>query len=119
MILHAIELTHVGRFRDTVRLGPLAAGLNILAAPNESGKSTALHAAARALFDRHTTKSEELKALQPAGTLLAPGVIVEFETRAGRFRTAKTFLQKPESTPHHLRSSKGRSHHLSSGRESR
>lgn len=97
MILHAIELTHVGRFRGTVRLGPFTAGLNILAAPNESGKSTSLHATARALFDRHTTKSEELKALQPAGTDLAPRVAVEFETRTGRFRIEKTFLQSPRS----------------------
>ncbi len=97
MILHAIELTHVGRFRETVRLGPLSPGLNVLAAPNESGKSTALQAVARALFDRHTTRGEEIKALQPAGTALAPRVAVEFETREGRFRVAKTFLQRPES----------------------
>lgn len=104
MILHSLELTHVGRFRETVRLGPFAAGLNVLAAPNESGKSTALHAAARALFDRHSTRSEEIKALQPAGTSLAPRVVIEFETRAGRFRLTKTFLQKPESQLHQQRS---------------
>ncbi|MBN8249313.1 MAG: AAA family ATPase [Verrucomicrobia bacterium] len=104
MILHALELTHVGRFRETVRLGPLGPGLNVLAAPNESGKSTALHAAARALFDRHTTRSEELKALQPAGSALAPSVTVEFETGAGHFRIAKTFLQRPESRLHQRRS---------------
>jgi len=104
VILHALELTHVGRFRDTVRLGPFASGLNVLAAPNESGKSTALHATARALFDRHSTRSEEIKALQPAGTSLAPCVTVEFETRQGRFRLAKTFLQKPESHLHQQRS---------------
>lgn len=104
MILHSLELTHVGRFRETVRLGPFAPGLNILAAPNESGKSTALNAAARALFDRHSTRSEEIKALQPAGTSLAPRVVVEFETRAGRFRLTKTFLLKPESQLHQQRS---------------
>lgn len=104
MILHSLELTHVGRFRETVRVGPFAHGLNILSAPNESGKSTALQAAARTLFDRHTTKSEEIKALQPAGTSLAPRVTVEFETGAGRFRIAKTFLQKPESRLSQLRS---------------
>lgn len=97
MILHAIELHHVGRFRESVRLGPFARGLNILAAPNESGKSTALHAAARALFDKHTTKGEELKALQPAGTDLAPRMVVEFTTAAGRYRIDKTFLHKPTS----------------------
>lgn len=104
MILHSVELTHVGCFRTTVRLGPFAPGLNVLAAPNESGKSTALHAATRALFDRHSTRSEEIKALQPAGTSLAPRVVVEFEARAGRFRLAKTFLQKPESQLHQQRS---------------
>ncbi|MCC5022407.1 MAG: AAA family ATPase [Candidatus Synoicihabitans palmerolidicus] len=97
MILQAIELHHVGRFRETVRLDPFAPGLNILAAPNESGKSTALHAAARALFDKHTTKGEELKALQPAGTDLAPRIAVEFATAAGRYRIEKTFLLKPTS----------------------
>jgi exonuclease SbcC len=97
MILHAIELTYVGRFRETVRLGPFAAGLNILSAPNESGKSTSIRAAARALFDRHTTKSDELKSLQPAGTDLAPRIAVEFETAAGRYRIEKTFLQSPRS----------------------
>lgn len=98
MILHSIKLTYVGRFRSTVQLGPFAPGLNVLSAPNESGKSTSLHAAARALFDRHTTKSEELKALQPAGTDLAPAIAVDFQTRAGRFLIEKTFLNSPRST---------------------
>ncbi|HRE08194.1 MAG TPA: AAA family ATPase [Opitutaceae bacterium] len=97
MILHAIELTHVGPFRETVRVGPFARGFTLLEAPNESGKSTTLRAAARALFDRHTTKSEEIKSLQPAGTDLAPRVAVEFETREGRFRIEKTFLLAPRS----------------------
>jgi hypothetical protein len=97
MILHAIELTHVGPFRETMRLGPFAPGLNLLCAPNESGKSTAIRAAARTLFDRHTTKGDELKAFQPAGTDLAPRIAVEFETRSGRFRIEKTFLQSPRS----------------------
>ncbi len=97
MILHAIELTHVGRFRESVRLGPFTSGLNVLAASNEFGKSTALQATARALFDRHGTKGEEMKGLQPAGTALAPRIAVEFETRAGRFRIEKTFLVSPRS----------------------
>ncbi len=97
MILHRIELTHVGPFRDTVNLGPFTPGLNVLGAPNETGKSTAMIAAARALFDKHTTKGEELKGLQPVGTELAPRVAVEFETAAGRFRIEKSFLQSPRS----------------------
>jgi len=100
MILHSIELTYVGPFRETVKVGPVASGLNILAAVNESGKSTMLRAAARALFDKHTTRSEEIKSLQPAGADLAPQVIVEFATGAGRFRIEKVFLQSPRSRLH-------------------
>jgi len=103
VILHSLELTHVGRFRETVRLGPFHQGLNVLAAPNESGKSTTLQAAARTLFDRHTTRSEEIKALQPVGTSLAPRISVDFQIRQGRFRIAKTFLQRPGSHLHQLR----------------
>lgn len=97
MILHSIELQSVGPFAEKVHVGPLLPGLNILAAPNESGKTTALRAAARALFDKHTTKGDELKALQPAGTDLSPRVAVEFETRTGKFRIEKTFLNAPRS----------------------
>lgn len=97
MILHVIELTHVGPFRETIRVGPFAPGLNLLCAPNETGKSTSLRAAARALFDKHTTKGEELKSLQPAGTDLAPRVVVEFETHSKRYRIEKTFLHSPRS----------------------
>lgn len=98
MILHAIELRNVGPFLGDIRLGPFHTGLNIVAAPNESGKTTALRAAARALFDRHTTKDGEIKSLQPAGTDLGPRVTVEFETRTGRYRIEKSFLQTPTST---------------------
>lgn len=97
MILHAIEMTSVGPFIETVRVGPFAPGLNILAAPNESGKTTALRAAARAFFDRHTTKSQDLKLLRPVGTDLAPRVCVEFEAKGDRYRIEKTFLQAPRS----------------------
>lgn len=97
MILHSIELQSVGPFSDKVHVGPLLPGLNILAAPNESGKTTALRAAARALFDKHTTKGDELKALQPAGTDLSPRVAVEFETRMGKFRIEKIFFNSPRS----------------------
>lgn len=97
MILHSIELRNVGPFLGDVRLGPFDRGLNIVAAPNESGKTTSLRAAARALFDRHTTKDGEMKSLQPVGTDLGPRIAVEFETGAGRYRIEKNFLQTPAS----------------------
>jgi len=97
MILHEIELRSVGPFRDAVQLGPFSRGLNIISAPNETGKTTAIRAAARALFDKHTTKGGELESLQPVGTELSPRIAVDFETAQGRFRIEKTFLQFPTS----------------------
>jgi len=97
MILHRIELINVGPFREKVAMGPFEIGLNILAAANETGKTSCLQAAARALFDKHTTRSDEIKSLQPAGTALAPSVAVEFSMAAGRFRIEKTFLMAPKS----------------------
>ena len=78
MIIERIELAHVGLFNDTVVIGPLDTGLNVLSANNEAGKSTVVKAIARALFDRHTCKSEEIKGLQPLGSSLAPAITVDF-----------------------------------------
>lgn len=101
MILRRIEATNVGPFTGApVIAGPFGPGMNILSAPNETGKTTLLRATGRALFDRHTCKDAEIRALKPAGTDLAPRVSVEFETGEGRFRAEKTFLQSPSSVLH-------------------
>jgi DNA repair exonuclease SbcCD ATPase subunit len=97
VILEAIELSHAGPFRATVRVGPLSAGLNLVSAPNEAGKTTLIRAATRALFDRHTCRDAEIRALKPAGTDLGPKVVVQFATAAGRFRVEKAFLQGVKS----------------------
>ena len=98
MILHRIVAANVGPFVDgPATAGPFAPGLNILSAPNETGKTTLLKAAGRALFDRHTCKADEIKNLRPAGTTLSPAITVEFQTGAGHFRIEKTFLQGPRS----------------------
>ncbi len=101
MILHRVTAANVGPFvGPPVVAGPFAPGLNILAAPNETGKTTLLKAAGRALFDRHTCTAREIKNLRPVGTALAPVVTVDFTTVAGRFRVEKTFLQSFRSELH-------------------
>ncbi len=97
MILHSIELNHVGTFRRGASIGPLGTGVNILSAPNERGKSTFLHAAARALFDKHTCKDDEIRSLQPAGTDLSPTVVVVLESGGIRYKVHKRFLNNPLS----------------------
>ena len=98
MILHRIVASNVGPFTGpSVAAGPFAPGLNLLCAPNETGKTTLLKATGRALFDRHTCRADEIRVLRPAGTSLAPAMTVEFATAAGQFRIEKTFLQNPRS----------------------
>jgi exonuclease SbcC len=96
MILESIQLHHVGLFVEPVSLGPLSPGLNVLAAANESGKTTLIKAATRALFDKHTCKDQEIKALQPVGSDLAPAITVVFQVAAGKFKIEKTFLLSPK-----------------------
>ena len=92
MRLESISLKHVGGLTGEVSIGPLDAGLNVLAAGNEAGKSTLLMATARALFDRHNVTGDSIAALQPVGTSLAPEVTVTFEAAQGRFQVFKRFL---------------------------
>jgi len=95
--LESITVRNTGPFTDGVTVGPLAEGLNVLAARNEAGKTTLLMAAARALFDRHTVTGDAMERLRPAGTSLAPDVTVVFTAPEGRFRIHKTFLHAPAS----------------------
>lgn len=97
MIIESIELEHVGPFRNEATIGPLHSGINVLASPNETGKSTFVRAAARALFDKHTCKDDEIWSLQPAGSELAPQVTVVFEHGGNRYSVEKRFLNNPES----------------------
>ena len=103
MILHGIEITHTGGFRHPIRVGPFVRGLNVLAAANESGKSTLIRAAVRALFDKHTSKDGDIRSLRPVGSELAPKVAVDFETSDGRYRIEKIFLNAPRSALQQMR----------------
>lgn len=97
MIIDAIQLEHLGPFNGSTEVGPADAGINVLAAANESGKTTVIKAAVRCLFDKHTCKDSEIKQLQPAGTDLAPKVRVDFQVGTTRYRIAKRFLNSPTS----------------------
>ncbi|ARW11117.1 AAA family ATPase [Acetobacter ascendens] len=78
MILTDIQLECVRRFTSPVRLEGLGKGLNVLAAPNEAGKSTLLMALRAALTLRHGSKAQPVKEMQPYGGG-APHIGVGFE----------------------------------------
>lgn len=62
--LALVELANVRRFSGRWQVGPFAPGLNVLAAPNEAGKSTLLAAIQAAIFFPHRTMAEEAKRLR-------------------------------------------------------
>lgn len=95
MILEHLAVEDCGGLAGHIELDRPAAGLNILSAPNEAGKSTLVRALTRALFDKHSTRGEEMQSLQPVGTRLGPAVDLEFSTNGQRWRLEKRFLEKP------------------------
>ncbi len=91
MKLVSITLNDVRRFSHPVRVEGIAAGLNVLCAPNESGKSSLFDALQALFFIRHGSMAREVKALKPhAGG--APEISAEIDTAEGRFRILKRWL---------------------------
>lgn len=99
MKLRRIAVHNLRRFTAPVEITGLSEGLNVLAAPNEQGKST-LFDGLQALFRYpHSGKPREITALKPhAGG--APEVLVEVETDEGVFTVAKRWISKPRATVH-------------------
>lgn len=95
MKLRRVRLQNVRRFDAPVEVAGIADGLNVLAAPNERGKSTLFDAVQAVFFAPHRSRAQTIKALQPhAGG--GPEVAVEVETSHGLFRIEKRWLSRPE-----------------------
>lgn len=94
MRLERVQIAQFRRFRAPVELVGLSAGLNVLAGPNESGKSTLVQAIRVAFFERYKTTT--LRSLQPwDDSGAAPAVTLEFVHAGRRWRLAKRFLKQP------------------------
>jgi hypothetical protein len=97
VILRSIKVSKWRCFLSTVEVGPFSEGLNVLHAPNATGKSTLFEALLRALLDGHNVGGKEIKAIQPWGRSLAPVVTVEFCHKDVDYRITKQFLEKASS----------------------
>lgn len=103
MKIRAVRLKEVGRFSAPVALEGLTGGLDVLAGPNEFGKSTILKALRTALFEQHRSKHRKLEALRPyAGG--APLIEVDFEIGGRSWRIRKQFLSAPAAELRDLQS---------------
>lgn len=97
MILRAIHVQGWKCFADPIEVGPFADGLNVLHAPNATGKSTLFEAMQRGLLDGHRVTGREVEALRPWGRALAPTVTVVFSHGGVEYRLIKRFLDRPSS----------------------
>lgn len=91
--LTRLRVEQLRRFRQPFELAGLTPGLNILAGPNEAGKSTLVRALRAAFFERHRSNAAEH--LRPHGdSAAAPTIELDFllDGQAGQLR--KTFLAR-------------------------
>ena len=91
MKIKAIRLAEVGPFSEGVALEGLSGRLDVLAGPNELGKSTLFRALALLLAEKHTSTARSIQALRP-NSGGAPLVEAEMEIEGCNWRLTKRFL---------------------------
>lgn len=96
MIIEQITIKNWRGYRDPHTFN-FQGGINLLAGRNEAGKSTLFEALTRVLFDRHNSKTEEIRAIQPVGSSLGPEARIQFRANGQRYQAVKKFLQDPTS----------------------
>lgn len=93
MKLQRLRIENFKLFRAPLEIDGLTDGLNLFAAPNESGKSTVAEAIRAAFFERH--RSSAVEHLRPWGESSAtPTVELDFELDGRPCRLTKAFLGK-------------------------
>jgi len=97
MILRAIHVQGWRCFANGVEVGPFADGLNVLHAPNATGKSTLFEALLRGLLDGHRVSGRDVDQLRPWGRVLAPTVTIDFVHGGVEYRLTKRFLDRPSA----------------------
>lgn len=93
MKLNRLRIEQLRQFRQPLEISGLAAGVNLIVGPNESGKSTVVRAIRAAFLERY--KSSSVEDLLPWGDSAAsPTVSLEFEWRGESWKLTKTFLRR-------------------------
>ena len=92
MKLRALRMAHVRLFgSEGVAVEDIGDGLNVLAAPNEAGKSTLFDGLQALLFFKSGSTAKDIRQLQPyAGGW--PYIVADVEWDGGRYRIEKRFL---------------------------
>ncbi len=93
MIIRSLEVSGVGRFASPTRLAGFSPGLNILSAPNEAGKSTLFRALRTCLFQRHSSKTNDIAQLASNDANLPVEIVVSFSTGGHDYVIRKQFIR--------------------------
>ncbi len=115
MILKQLEVSAWRSILEKVCLGPFGEGLNLIHAPNGTGKSSLFEALQRCIFDSHQVKGRAMEEIRPWGRDLAPAVGVEFVHHNQHLRFFKQFLSQPAARLERME--KGRFRPLAEGRQ--
>ena len=95
MIVERIAIEGYRCFVKSATVAGFGAGLNVVSAPNGTGKSTLFEALRRALIDHHSVSGVEAEKMRPWGRSISPSVTVDFAHGALRYRVHKRFLDDP------------------------
>lgn len=95
MLINALSVEGIGRFAGVARVDGFGAGVNVLAAGNEVGKSTLFKAIRACLFLRHDSKTQELRDLGSDDSQLPATVELDFDHEGRRYVIRKSFLRSP------------------------
>lgn len=93
-----LRVEQLRRFRQPLELGAFEPGLNILAGPNEAGKSTLVRAIRAAFFERHRSTSVEDLRPWGEGSAAAPQIELDFMLDGQPHRLVKSFLGRKRCT---------------------
>lgn len=93
MKISRLRVAELRAFRQPFELAGLQPGLNIVAGPNEAGKSSLVRAIRAAFLERH--RSTAVEDLRPYGdAAAAPAIELDFEIGGTAYALRKRFLHK-------------------------
>ena len=97
MLITSLSVEGIGRFANAAHVDGFGAGVNVLAAGNEVGKSTLFKAIRTCLFCRHDSKTQEIRDLGSDDSQLPATVQLAFERGGKRYVISKSFLRSPSA----------------------
>src|SRR5260370_4347201 len=97
MLITSLSVEGIGRFANAARVDGFGAGVNVLAAGNEVGKSTLFKAIRACLFCRHDSKTQGIRDLGSDDSQLPATGQPAFEHGGKRYVISKTLLRSPSA----------------------